>query len=222
VSCVADANIDAISGAKVTGTVANATNAATAASVSGVVPIANGGTGSATKNFVDLSTAQTIAGNKTFSGTVTIGSLNASLGQSASTVFGTSSITITPSAALTVIPGLTQTVNVPTGYKAYLVAGGGLSTISGSTTGFSVVDIAFVIDGMVTPEGNYRRVIAANTTGIVNVVAYWNISSTISLTPGSHNIEVRAAGVGSGFNATVSGDSNSILQSDLTVILIKN
>ncbi len=36
----------------------------------GVVPIANGGTGSPTKNFVDLTTAQTIGGNKTFSNTL--------------------------------------------------------------------------------------------------------------------------------------------------------
>ncbi len=36
--------------------------------VTGVLPIANGGTGSATQNFVDLTTNQSIAGNKTFSG----------------------------------------------------------------------------------------------------------------------------------------------------------
>lgn len=36
----------------------------------GVVPIANGGTGSATQNFVDLTTAQTVGGAKTFSGNV--------------------------------------------------------------------------------------------------------------------------------------------------------
>ena len=36
----------------------------------GVVPIANGGTGSATQNFVDLTTAQTVAGVKTFSSPV--------------------------------------------------------------------------------------------------------------------------------------------------------
>lgn len=36
--------------------------------VTGTLPIANGGTGSATQNFVDLTTAQTVAGNKTFSG----------------------------------------------------------------------------------------------------------------------------------------------------------
>ncbi|SIS11535.1 beta strand repeat-containing protein [Williamsia sterculiae] len=36
------------------------------APVSGLVPIANGGTGSSTQNFVDLTTAQTVAGSKTF------------------------------------------------------------------------------------------------------------------------------------------------------------
>lgn len=42
-----------------------------ASGVTGVLPIANGGTGSLTQNFVDLTTTQTIAGNKTFSGTTT-------------------------------------------------------------------------------------------------------------------------------------------------------
>lgn len=38
--------------------------------VSGTLPIANGGTGSATQNFVDLTTNQTIGGDKTFSNNV--------------------------------------------------------------------------------------------------------------------------------------------------------
>ncbi len=46
-----------------TGTLANARL--------GIIPIANGGTGSATQNFVDLTNAQTIGGNKTFSATLT-------------------------------------------------------------------------------------------------------------------------------------------------------
>lgn len=72
VLCITDAHISGIDGSKVTGTVANAANAATAASattagnVSGVVAIANGGTGSATQNFVDLTTNQTVGGTKTF------------------------------------------------------------------------------------------------------------------------------------------------------------
>ena len=39
------------------------------AAITGVLPVANGGTGSGTQNFVDLTNNQTVAGNKTFSGT---------------------------------------------------------------------------------------------------------------------------------------------------------
>jgi len=74
VLCVTDAQISAIDGSKVTGTVASAANAATANTannVSGIVAIANGGTGSSTKNFVDLTTTQTVGGDKTFTGILT-------------------------------------------------------------------------------------------------------------------------------------------------------
>ena len=40
--------------------------------VTGTLPVANGGTGSATQNFADLTTTQTAAGNKTFSGNTSI------------------------------------------------------------------------------------------------------------------------------------------------------
>jgi hypothetical protein len=45
----------------------NQNTTGTASNVTGIIAIANGGTGSATQNFVDLSSAQTIAGAKTFS-----------------------------------------------------------------------------------------------------------------------------------------------------------
>lgn len=70
-ACVTDSHIGSVSGSKVTGTVANAANAVTAENITGVVPIANGGTGSATQNFVDLSTNQTVGGNKAFTGMFT-------------------------------------------------------------------------------------------------------------------------------------------------------
>jgi hypothetical protein len=43
----------------------------------GVVPIANGGTGSATQNFVDLTSTQSAGGNKTFTGTLSGNVVNA-------------------------------------------------------------------------------------------------------------------------------------------------
>jgi len=68
--CVTDGHIQSVGGGKVTGTVANASTAALAGNVTGVVGISNGGTGSSTKNFVDLTTDQSVGGNKTFSGAV--------------------------------------------------------------------------------------------------------------------------------------------------------
>lgn len=52
----------------VIGTISGSLNASNI--TSGVVPIANGGTGSTVQNFVDLTTDQTIGGDKTFSGTI--------------------------------------------------------------------------------------------------------------------------------------------------------
>jgi hypothetical protein len=88
--CVTDGQIVGLSGSKVNGTVPNATNAATATTattattagtVTGVVQIANGGTGSATQNFVDLSTTQNIGGSKTFTNGLSVtGSISISGG----------------------------------------------------------------------------------------------------------------------------------------------
>ena len=44
-----------------------------AVTLGGTLAVANGGTGSATQNFVDLTTAQTVAGNKGFTGKISIG-----------------------------------------------------------------------------------------------------------------------------------------------------
>jgi hypothetical protein len=54
------------------GTVPFSARARLAEGIDGVLPIANGGTGSATQNFVDVSTDQVIAGNKTFTGSVVV------------------------------------------------------------------------------------------------------------------------------------------------------
>jgi hypothetical protein len=55
------------------GTAATVASTNLASSVSGTLPIANGGTGSATQNFVDLTTNQNISGNKNFNNNIGIG-----------------------------------------------------------------------------------------------------------------------------------------------------
>jgi hypothetical protein len=49
-----------------------------AVTLAGTLAVANGGTGSATQNFVDLTNTQTVGGAKTFNGNITINNLNPS------------------------------------------------------------------------------------------------------------------------------------------------
>jgi hypothetical protein len=79
--------------------------AVAASKVTGILPIANGGTNSSTQNFVDLTNAQSVAGNKSFSGSTTMqGSLT-----------GNNSNTST-------IAGFSANVNTQTGTTYTLVA----------------------------------------------------------------------------------------------------
>jgi hypothetical protein len=55
------------------GMAATATATNLASSVSGILAVANGGTGSASQNFVDITTAQAVAGTKSFSSSVAVG-----------------------------------------------------------------------------------------------------------------------------------------------------
>ena len=77
--------------------VANLNIGGNAANVTGTVAIANGGTGSTTQNFVDLTTAQTVAGAKTFSANTSVGgtlgvtgatTLSSTLGVTGNTTIG--------------------------------------------------------------------------------------------------------------------------------------
>ncbi|MBL0214092.1 MAG: hypothetical protein IPQ07_09415 [Myxococcales bacterium] len=142
-------------------------------------------------------------------------------GQLGASGFGTSSLTVTPATAFTLIPGLTATVSVPANAVVQISTDGALATTSTATTGFSTVDVAIQIDGNLLANGGYRRVIAANTTGLTGAFAAWNLTSLATLAPGSHTITVVAAGVGQGSDATVSGSNTSVNQGTLNVVVLK-
>jgi hypothetical protein len=125
------------------------------------LPIANGGTGSTTQNFVDITTTQTIAGNKTFSGATT---LNGAL-----TISGTNVLT----AGGTTFPTATGT----TGQVLTLSAAGAAtwsttSSISGGTAPYlpkyssstAITPSAISDDGTAVSLNSNRTLTGANAS----------------------------------------------------------
>ena len=124
----------------------NQNTAGTAANVTGTVAIANGGTGSTTQNFVDLSTAQaSIAGNKTFTARTTIGGgliyTTTAVGAGTSawtlTIDGSKSsyeVTGTGNGTITLTAGLTVAVKIKCNSGSITVNASGSETINGNAT----------------------------------------------------------------------------------------
>jgi hypothetical protein len=116
------------------------------------LPIANGGTGSSTQNFVDLTTTQTIGGFKTFSNTIKLdnGTSNAFLFESGTTGFY---MTLKAAAGLTTdiivtLPSVTGTLALTSAIPANPVGGTGTTNTLPKFTGASTIgDSAITDDG---------------------------------------------------------------------------
>lgn len=146
---------------------------------------------------------------------------NITLGQNATTVYGSNSLSVTSSTtSFTTIPGLTATITVPSNSIVLISTDGGMQTNSALTNGYSSVDIAVFVDGTIQTNGAYQRIIAANTNGVTGVFAYWSESFATTLATGSHTITVRAV-YASGSNSTVGGLNTTVIQPELTVTIIK-
>ncbi|MBL8917503.1 MAG: hypothetical protein JNJ54_01470 [Myxococcaceae bacterium] len=149
---------------------------------------------------------------------------NDTTGQLAQSVFGSAALTVAPTLATqTVIPGLTITLTVPANARVLLTTDGAIQTTSGATNGVSVVDVFLVVDGNILANGGYRRVVAANTAGMTNMVSEWGMSSVVNLAAGSHTLAVRAIGVNvpGAVDATVSGNNTSPNQGTLSAVVLK-
>jgi hypothetical protein len=169
-------NADAITSAKILdGTIATAdiANASISnAKISGPISIANGGTGSATQNFVDLSTTQTIAGTKTFSSTIT-GDISGNAGtattlETARNIYGNS---FDGSAALTGIiastyggtgNGFTKFIGPTTSEKTFTLPDASATIL----TTHAVVSIAQGGTGTTTASGALTALGAQSTANL--------------------------------------------------------
>jgi len=125
-----------------------------ASKVTGILPIANGGTNSSTQNFVDLTNIQTVAGNKSFSGSTTMqGSLT-----------GNNSNTST-------IAGFSANVNTQTGTTYTLVASDNGKIITLNNAGSITLTVPSLFIGfncMVVQLGSGQITLTASGNTISN------------------------------------------------------
>ena len=183
----------------------NVTGNITGATWSGTtIDIAHGGTGSTTKNFVDLTSAQTIAGTKTFSNTATfntdisLNGLTVGLGNgqlSSNAAFGASSLGANT-----------------TGYSNAAFGG---STLTSNTTGF--YNTAIGKDAM------HNNTTGSENTGIGLSALYSNVSggyntalgssALVGNTTASYNVAVGRQALGS---TTTGGNNVAIGAGSLT------
>lgn len=194
--CITDAQISAVDGGKVTGTVANAATAATAGNVSGVVAIANGGTGSSTKDFVDLSTDQSsIGGNKTFNGTLNANIVNAQ-----------TQFNLDGNRVLKVTSG-TQFTGTDNSSNAFLGYGVGAANTTGRQNSFFGSIFTFVS----FPSSIFQGTGLNNTTGYAN--SFFGFRAGERNTLGDSNTFIGAnAGI-----TNVIGSSNTLIGSNTAI-----
>ncbi|MBK9034839.1 MAG: hypothetical protein IPL61_26845 [Myxococcales bacterium] len=143
-------------------------------------------------------------------------------GQDVREVYGTGQLAVTAGlTSYTTIPGLSQLVNVPADAVVQVATNGGIQC-TGLGAAYAVVDVAIFVDGVASNQGGVRRVVAANTTTVGQMIANWSFARSYTLTPGDHSIEVKAISIDpSAATANVSSASAPQLQAVLTVTIVK-
>ena len=136
--------------------------------------------------------------------------------------YGTGQMVVTAQTTTFVtVPGLSHTLNIPAGARVRVDTNGGLQC-SLPGTAYSVVDLAIFVDGSSPGQAGMRRVVAANSAAVGQMIANWSFGRTFTLTPGSHTFELRAIAVDpAAAPANVSSAGAPQLQGVLTVTIIK-
>jgi hypothetical protein len=114
-------------------------------------------------------------------------------GQNAYSSFGTATLDLSSAttSAFLIVPGLSQTVDVPPNSALYISTDGGAQNTL--FEGFAGIQVAVFIDG--TRElSNGTSILACPKTAGESPVCYWSKAFSTTLPEGAHTIDVRARG----------------------------
>jgi hypothetical protein len=140
-------------------------------------------------------------------------------GQMSTSVYGTSqAVALITTTTYTLVPGLTQTIVVPANCRVIVSTDGGVQCAAPGVA-FAAVDIGIHVDGVASPQGGQKEIIASNTDAVGNMINYWAMEKTYVLTAGTHTIDVRYRDAGGSADGNVSG-TDPLIQGTLTVTII--
>ncbi len=197
----------------------------TAANVTGIVAIANGGTGSSTQNFVDLTTAQTVAGAKTFNADLIVNRITVGGGSAyfQNTIVGENALRVNTTGSNNTVMGMNSLFNNTTGASntaigmqslySNITGNGntaiGLATLSSNNSGIQNSAFgAYALNGNTVGTNNTASgffTLLSNTTGSNNTAS--GNKALLNNTTGSNNT---AIGDNSGGGITT-GSGNTLV-----------
>ncbi|MNJ82891.1 Collagen triple helix repeat protein [compost metagenome] len=140
-------------------------------------------------------------------------------GQFAGTVYTTSQLQLTTaSTTYTLVPGLTQTITVPANAKVYISSDGGFQNANAGVN-HGVADFAIFVDGVASTL--QRRVPAANSASLGQIISQWSLSSVFNMTAGSHTIQLRAKYAEGTAPLNIGSAAADLIKGNLSVLIIK-
>lgn len=126
--------------------------------------------------------------------------------------YNTSARTNVTSTTLTLQPGCTMTIVIPTGQVADIKVDGVLGGVNVSTTSgqYSVFDAVIYFDGTFLPKGGWNRTSVVNPGSNTNSFNVCSLSTTITnVTAGTHTIALYASRSYGNSGVTLGGDCST-------------